>query len=315
MKVAIQGTYGSYSECAALCFFPNTPVELVPRWRYSDVFAAVDEGEADCMAIPIENTTEGSVYQYYNLLLEYAFDRGFRIVDELKLKIRHALIGLRGSKRPQIREVRSHYQALGQCREYLRKAGLTPIEVADTAGAAQEIKDHGWNHVAAIASVQAAADMGLDALDTDIQDRADNYTRFLLVKRGESGNPLPDTPVAKCSVVFCIPNVEGSLFRTLAAFGTRKNVSLIRVESRPLAGTIPQWTRFGQEHQEGDERGVWDLVYYADFLAPGNRVCAVLEHLKDNVLERDGDTALQVVGIYPNGRLLDKTGEPWRRQS
>lgn len=315
MKVAIQGTYGSYSECAALSFFPGAEVELVPRWRYADVFAAVDSGEADCMAIPIENTTEGSVYQYYNLLLEYAFDRRFRIVDELKLKIRHALIGLPGSRLPDIREVRSHYQALGQCREYLRKAGLTPIEVADTAGAAQEIKANAWNHVAAIASVQAALDMGLQTLDTDIQDRSDNYTRFLLVKREEEDDRIPETAVAKCSVVFCIPNVEGSLFRTLAAFGTRKNVSLIRVESRPLAGTIPQWTRFAQEHKEGEERGVWDLVYYADFLAPANRVRAVLDHLRDLVLENNGDTALQVVGIYPNGRLLDRTGEPWRKQS
>lgn len=313
MKVAIQGTFGSYSECAALSFFPDTAVELVPRWRYADVFAAVDCGEANCMAIPIENTTEGSVYQYYNLLLEYAFDRGFRIVDELKLKIRHALIGLPDSDLASIREVRSHYQALGQCREYLRKAGLTPIEVADTAGAAQEIQAKGWTHVAAIASVQAARDMGLKTLATDIQDRSDNYTRFLLVESGDGEEPIPAAEVVKCSVVFCIPNVEGSLFRTLAAFGTRKNVSLIRVESRPLAGTIPQWTRFAQEHQDGEERGVWDLVYYADFLAPGNRVRAVLDHLRDLVLEKDGDTALQVVGIYPNGRLLDKTGEPWRK--
>ncbi|MBM3737356.1 MAG: bifunctional chorismate mutase/prephenate dehydratase [Acidobacteria bacterium] len=311
MRVAIQGTHGSYSECAARSFFPGCEVELVPRWRYSDVFAAVDTGEAGCMAIPIENTTEGSVYQYYNLLLEYAFDKQFRIVDELKLRIRHALIGNPGAELADIREVRSHYQALGQCREYLRKAELTPVEVADTAGAAQELKEKGWTHVAAIASVQAARDMGLSVLARDIQDRADNYTRFLLVQREVDGR-VPDVPVAKCSVVFCIPNVEGSLFRTLAAFATRRGVSLIRLESRPLVGAIPQWTRFAQEHTEGEERGVWDLVYYVDFLAPGVRVPSVIEHLRDLVLEKGGETALQVVGVYPNGRLIDRTGEPWR---
>jgi prephenate dehydratase len=303
MRVAIQGTRGSYSECAALSFFPNSNVDLVPRWRYADVFAAVDSGEADCMAIPIENTTEGSVYQYYNLLLEYAFDKQFRIVDELKLRIRHALIGNPGAALADIREVRSHYQALGQCREYLRSVGLTPVEVADTAGAALELKEKGWGHVAAIASVQAASDMGLTVLARNIQDRDDNFTRFLLVQR-EEVDRVPDAETAKCSVVFCIPNVEGSLFRTLAAFATRRNVGLIRLESRPLVGAIPQWTRFAQ--------GPWDLVYYVDFHAPGKRVLAVVDHLRDLVLEINGDTALQVVGIYPSGRMFDLTGEPWR---
>ncbi len=310
--MAIQGTHGSYSECAALNFFPGRTVELVPRWRYADVFEAVDTGVAGYMAIPIENTTEGSVYQYYNLLLEYAFDKGFRIVDELKLRIRHALIGARGSTRESIREVRSHYQALGQCREYLRRSGLTPIEVADTAGAVQEILREGWTHCAAVASVQAAQDSGMQVLEAGIEDRDDNYTRFLLVRRDLEGS-LPDCEQVKCSVVFCIPNEEGSLFRTLAAFGTRRGVSLIRVESRPLAGTIPQWTRFAREHHAGDERGVWDLVYYADFLAPADRIHAVLDHLRDLVLEKAGETALQVAGIYPNGPLIDKTGEPWRK--
>jgi len=309
IRVAIQGELGSNSECAGLDFFPQS--QIVPCRDYGDVFRALENGAADRLAIPIENSTAGSIYPYYDLLLQYATSHQFQICGELKLKIRHNLLGLPGTKISSITEVRSHYQALDQCREYLAKNGLRPVAVYDTSGAAKEIREQGLAGIAAIASTQAAADFGLEVLAPNIQDRTDNYTRFLCVTKGAT-DPVT-APMAKTSVAFCIANVEGSLFRTLAAFGSRRNVNLIRIESRPLTGTMTRWMRYQRQHSEGQDDGVWDLVYYVDFVAPTDKTASVLSHLGELVLERDGLPALQVLGTYAEGGLRDLTGSPWRK--
>jgi len=312
IRVAIQGELGAYSECAALDFFLGQDVKIVPCRDYSDLFDAMDAGLADCMIIPIENSSAGSVYPYYDLLLDYAIERGFRITSERKLRIRHNLIACQGAKLADIREVWSHVQAIDQCRNFLRTHKLVGKAGYDTAGAVKDIVKLGRHDVAAIASVQAAVDLGMEILDRDIQDNRDNYTRFLKVEREAVAKP--DYEISKTSVVFCIANVQGSLFNALAAFGTRTNVSIIRAESRPLIGTFTKWRKFARKHREGEDVGVWDLLYYLDFVAPTVKCPFVIEHLHDFVLKQDGDSALQVLGSY-NAEipLRDITGEPWRQ--
>ncbi len=80
------------------------------------------------MVIPIENTTAGSIYNYYDLLLEYASAHNFRIWSEKSLLIRHCLIGSRGARLKDIRTVRSHYAALAQCRNWLKQHHFNPVE-------------------------------------------------------------------------------------------------------------------------------------------------------------------------------------------
>jgi prephenate dehydratase len=187
---------------------------------------------------------------------------------------------------------------------------LNRTAVYDTSGAAKEIREGHLKGIAAIASTQAAADFGLDILAPDIQDRGDNYTRFLSVRSGL--DPASAPAMAKTSVAFCIANVEGSLFRTLAAFGSRRNVNLIRIESRPLIGTSTSWSRYVRQHPVDRDDGIWDLVYYVDFVAPADKTRSILDHLRELVLERDGIPALQVLGTYAEGGLRDLTGTPWR---
>lgn len=90
--VAIQGVKGAYSECAALDFFGGA--EILECKDYADLFSALASGRANRLVIPIENSSAGSVYPYYDLLLEYATEHGFRICGELKLRIRHNLVAL-----------------------------------------------------------------------------------------------------------------------------------------------------------------------------------------------------------------------------
>ena len=312
-RVAIQGEPGSYSECAALDFFAGEDAQIVPCRDYPDLFRAVNEGTADCMVIPIENSAAGSVYPYYDLLLEYATEHGFRVVSERKLRIRHNLIAHQDAKLEEITEVWSHFQALDQCRVFLQSHGMRMKAVYDTAGAVQEIAEQGLRHVAAVGSAQAAADNGMKILARNITNHVDNYTRFLRVEK----NPPPVIAAGKvkATVVFCIANREGSLFRTLAAFGSRRGVGIIRMECRPLIGTLSQrWSKFTRQHGDGEDEGVWDLLYYLDFLAPAAKCDAVLEHLSELVLESGGDKAMQLLGCYDaNIPLRDITGEPWRK--
>lgn len=311
VRVAIQGEKGAYSECAALDFFRGQPVEIVPQRDYADLFECLKDGGADCMAIPIENSSAGSVFPYYDLMLAHTTSHGFRIAGELKLRIRHNLIAHPDAEISGIQRVQSHYQALDQCAGFLRSRGMTAQTVYDTAGAAKEIARQRILDVAAIASVQAAHDLGLKILARDIQDRSDNYTRFLLVDRGREPLPVPD-PV-KASVVFCIPNEQGSLFRAMAPFGTRRDVSVIRIESRPLTGTSSAWRKFARARSGSEDEGVWDLLYFIDFTAPAAKYQAVLDHLRDLVLEKEGALAMQVMGYYPVGQVRDITGELWRK--
>jgi prephenate dehydratase len=311
-RVAIQGEQGSYSECAALDFFHEEGATVVPCRDYPDLFRALNSGDVDCMVIPIENSSAGSVYPYYDLLLEYAMEHGFRIASEHKLRIRHNLIAHLGVELSDLTEVWSHFQALDQCAGFMESHGLRTRSAYDTAGAVKEIMKQDLRHVGAVASVQAAIDSGMNILAPNIQDQDDNYTRFLHI--GKLAAPQRFPARTKSSVVFCIPNVEGSLFRTMAAFGSRRDVTLIRIESRPLIGTSSSWRKFARDHKPGEDQGVWDLLYYVDFIAPGTKTESVIEHLRELVLEKDGDTGLQVLGYYDADiPLRDITGVPWRK--
>lgn len=311
MKVAIQGALGSYSECAARSLVAEPAI--VPCKDYPELFENITSGRADCMVIPMENSTAGSVYPYYDLLLEHAAKHRFRITKELKLIIRHNLIGHPDAKFSDIREVRSHPQALEQCIGFIRRNKLEANPSYDTAGAVDEILGKSLKHVAAIASVQAAKDRGWTMLRENIQDQGvDNTTRFVVIQPDADAD-LAKAPRVKVSLAFCIANVPGSLYRTLAPFGARSDVSIIRMESRPLVGTNTSWRKLVRQHKGKEDKGIWDLVYYLDFTCPGKRVDAVLKQLEDLVLRNKKERAIQVFGRYlPANTRADGTKKPWR---
>ncbi|HEY4364269.1 MAG TPA: prephenate dehydratase domain-containing protein [Bryobacteraceae bacterium] len=311
MRVAIQGALGSYSECAA-----KTLVEdpyIVPCKDYPDLFDAIARGRADCMVIPMENSTAGSVYPYYDLLLEHATRHDFRITKELKLIIRHNLIGHPDAKFGDITEVRSHPQALEQCIGFIRKNKFEANPRYDTAGAVDEMMQRSLKHVAAVASVQAAKDHGWTILRRNIQDQhEDNTTRFVVIQPGPD-QVLTKAKRVKVSLAFCIENVPGSLYRVLAPFGAHSDVGIIRIESRPLVGTTTSWRKLVQRHEGKGDKGIWDLVYYLDFACPGVKVDGVLKKLEGLVLKNKTERAIQVFGRYlPENTRVDGTKKPWR---
>lgn len=237
MIVAFQGEHGAYSE-EAIYQKLGRGVKTLPCRTFDDLFSAVESGEADLAAVPIENSVAGSINRTYDLLLE----RDLKVWGEIMLHVRHHLMAPPGTKIEDITHVRSHPQALAQCERYLTQRGMTAVPWYDTAGSAKELSQHPEPNVAAIASALAAEIYGLEVLDSDIQDLSWNYTRFFLVGHHEHERQDP----SKTSIVFATAHSPGALHACLGEFAQR-GINLTKIESRPRRNRP------------------WHYVFYLDF--------------------------------------------------
>lgn len=278
IRIAFQGETGAFSEEALRGFVADA--EAVPLPSFEKVFEALESEAVERAVIPIENSLFGSVHACYDLLrMHEAF-----IIGELQLRIRHNLIAAPGAALDDIRVVRSHPQALGQCRDFLRTrlSSAEAVAAYDTAGAVRDLARNGAPGEAAIGSARAAAVYGLDILEADIENNHRNYTRFLLLSRERAlPSPRPDVrPDWKTSIVFSMrANVPGALFKSLAVFALRE-LDLFKIESRPLAGS------------PGNYR------FYLDVLgsASDKPVELALDHLREIA------SYLKVLGSYRSGK-------------
>lgn len=223
--VAFQGEHGAYSEEAARQHF-GEGIATLPCTALENLFAAVEQGQADAAVVPVENSTAGSINKSYDLLL----DHDLKVHGEIVLRVHHCLLIAPNTAAP-IAEVRSHPQALAQCERYLNRHGFKAVPWYDTAGSAKDLAANPAEGVAAIASKFAAATYGLQVVDENIEDLHNNYTRFFVVAKGEA----PRSDRAKTSLVFAVPNTPGSLYAALGEFASRK-INLSKLESRPRRG-------------------------------------------------------------------------------
>ena len=249
--VAFQGELGAFSEEAVRTWF-GTSAEPVPCREFREVGDAVRDRKATAGLLPVENTLAGTVQLSYDVLAE----PDFRVIGEVILPIRHFLLGLPGATLADIRKVISHPVALAQCVRFLSKhRELEAVAVYDTAGAAREVAERKDPALAAIASFRAAERYGLTVLEGDLQDRSDNQTRFLVIRREET-EPFPEESLRpdsgwKTAVLVETENRPGSLVEVLLPLAN-EGVNLSKLESRP--GVTPWSYRFFLE-LEGDPRG------------------------------------------------------------
>jgi len=236
-NIAFQGERGAYSEEAIYQFF-GPEVETQPCQRFEDIFKAVESGAASYGALPVENSTAGSINQAYDLLLEH----DLRIWGEVILRVRHALLAPPGVASDEIQRVRSHPQALAQCERYLNHRGWTPETAYDTAGSARGLAATPESGVAAIASQLAGQLYGLEMLDYGIEDSFHNYTRFFILCHQDP----PRAERNKTSVIFATRHMPGALHACLEEFASR-NINLTKIESRPRRDRP------------------WHYVFYLDF--------------------------------------------------
>ncbi|MGV1005960.1 MAG: prephenate dehydratase [Candidatus Nanopelagicales bacterium] len=227
IQVAFQGELGANSHIAISEVFPLA--EPLPCSTFEDVFAAVRDGAAALAMIPIENSLAGRVSDVYHLLPR----AGLHITGERFLPIRHQLLALPGTELPQLVSVESHVMALGQCRESIRRLGLSPLVVADTAGAAKDVATAGDRSRGAIASALAGRIYGLEVLAENIEDADHNTTRFLVLSREpEDVDPAADLIT---TLVFRVRNVPAALYKALGGFATN-GVNMTKLESYMVDG-------------------------------------------------------------------------------
>ena len=174
-RCAYQGAPGAFSHEACIDLRPWD--EAVAYESFEAAIAALKSGEVGCALLPVENTTVGRVEPAASLVE----DAGLTVMSEVWRPIRMALMGPPGSRLGSVRTAESHPAALGQCSATLTELGIQPVEAFDTAGAAQAVAEAGDPTRAAVAPVRAAEVYQLSILRNDIQDSADNRTRFVLL--------------------------------------------------------------------------------------------------------------------------------------
>ena len=223
--VACQGVEGAYSQRAAVKLFKRPSILYFKT--FESVFSAIESGLCRYGVLPIENSSAGSVKKVYDLMLGH----DFKIVRSARLKIDHSLLALPDVKREDIREIFTHEQAIGQCAGYLERFGkdvkITRCE--NTAQAAQMLMLIGRRDAAAIASADCAQLYGLRCLEHDIQDRANNYTRFICISKNLEIYPGAD----HTSVMMTLKHQPGALCRALSLFNML-GINLTKLESRPI---------------------------------------------------------------------------------
>lgn len=268
--IAFQGSPGANSHRAAIEAAPDA--FPLPCFSFEDALEAVKDGRAGQAIIPIENSQHGRVADIHFLLPE----SGLSIVGEYFMPIHHALMALGDGP---FEAAYSHPQALGQSRFFLRERGIVPLSHADTAGAAAFVAEKADPKVAAIAPAIAAELYGLNIIAENVEDSADNMTRFVILAADALAGDKLDGSEAITTFVFEVKNIPAALYKAMGGFATN-GVNMTKLES------YQQGTSFSATQ------------FYADIIgAPGDpAVDRALEECAFHSKE------LRILGTYPQAR-------------
>jgi len=222
--VACPGVEGAFTQkaCDKLFKRPN----IMHFTGFEGVFSAVESGLCEYGVVPIENSTAGSVTKIYNLLQR----KDVRIVRSTRLKIDLNLAAPKNVKPGDVKVIYSHEQAINQCSEFLETLGKVEIvQCENTAIAAELVAKSGRTDVAAICSYDCLEVYGLNCLSADVQDKANNHTRFICISKNLEIYPGAD----RTSLLLTLPHTPGALHKALAKFYAL-GINLLKLESRPL---------------------------------------------------------------------------------
>jgi len=236
VKVAYLGPVASYSHMAAISRFGRM-TEYLSFNSIKDVFLEVEKGNADYGCVPIENSTEGAVNYTYDMFV----DSDLKICSEVMLEIRHCLLSKEKDMK-KIKQIFSHPQSFAQCRNWLESnlPGVKLIEVSSNSKGAELATK--MKNSAAVAGELAAITYKLNILASDIQDIADNITRFFII-----GNQInKKTSDDKTSIMVSIKDKVGALYSLLRPF-QKYGINLTNIESRP------------------SKKKAWDYLFFVDF--------------------------------------------------
>jgi chorismate mutase / prephenate dehydratase len=266
LKIAYFGPEATFTHLAAIKNFGNQ-ADFIPVKSIADVFEEVENDRADYGVVPIENSTEGII----NHTLDMFIDSDLTICSEIMMKISQNLIS-REKDISKISKIYSHPQPIAQSRNWIEDnlPNAQLFEVASTSVASGLVSKTSGS--AAIASKLAASLFKLNILASNIEDKADNMTRFLVI-----GRSFPETSGDdKTSILFSIKDRVGGLYDMLIPF-KKNGINLTKIESRP------------------SKRKAWEYIFFVDFIG----------HVKNQKVKKALDELagkcqyLKVLGSYP----------------
>lgn len=266
LTIAYLGPAGTFSEAAAIKHFGHAALVL-PCASIDDVFRAVERGEAHYGVAPVENSTEGAVNRTLDMLLQSPL----HICGEVMLRVRQHLLR-RGDGLAGLEVVYSHAQSLAQCHEWLHQQlpGVRTIRVTSNGEAARMAAEN--PAAAAIAGELAAERHGLVIVARDIEDDANNSTRFLVLGHEATAPSGRD----KTSLAVSARNRPGALLDLLTPLA-RHQIGLTKLESRPA------------------RNGAWEYVFYIDI--EGHRDDA---NIQAALQQMDAHCSfMKILGAYP----------------
>ena len=222
--VACQGVAGAYSQIACGKLFRGADIMYFNN--FDAVFSAIESGMCEYGVMPIENSTAGSVNQIYDLMAQHSC----YVVRSIRMKIDHNLLVKKGTKLEDIHEIFSHEQAINQCAGFIKSLkGVKVTVVENTAMAAKMVAESDRTDVAALSSHACASLYGLDCLADSVQDKGNNYTRFICISKNLEIYPGAD----RTSIMCVVPHRSGSLYKVLSRFFAL-GINLQKLESRPI---------------------------------------------------------------------------------
>lgn len=242
--------------------------EILNFNTHRELVEGVESGKVDFAILPIENSIVGEVRDSIDLINK----RNIYIVGEVKHKIEHNLLGIKGSKIEDIKRVYSHEQALMQCSEFLGEyPEWEKIRMNNTALSAKYIGDTGNEENACIANMETRKMYNLELLKPDINNEKENFTRFFIV----SNKNLICENSEKISVITSTKNESGALIKLLKVFSDY-GLNMVNLKSRPKTNKL------------------WEYYFYIDF--EGNLEEEKVEKALEEIREKS--IYLQILGNY-----------------
>ena len=262
-KIAIQGELGAYSHIAAENLYKEPEVKTCTT--FEETFKQAYNDPSCKIVIPIENSLAGRVADIHYLLPKYKL----QIHGEHFQAVEHNLLCKPNATISDIKFVRSHAQAIGQCQNLIIKKKFKPIISADTAGSAKDLAEGKDKTIAAIASELSAKIYNLKILEKNIEDEKGNVTRFLIMGKNIEQPEFKEEKKFITSCIFRVKSEPSALYKCLGGFATNQ-VNLTKLESFSVKNTFDQANFYldleGHLEQPGVKKALEELGFHTENL-------------------------------------------------
>jgi prephenate dehydratase len=263
IKIAFQGEKGAYSHIACEEIFKGAEIKNCKT--FEETFKTAFENESFKAIIPLENSLAGRVADIHYLLTKYKL----QIYSEHFQKVEHCLLSRQDAELKDIKYVRSHAQAIGQCQEIIKKNNFKSIISADTAGSAKDLAAGKDNFIAAIASELAAKIYNLKILRKNIEDEAGNVTRFLVMGKNVKQPDYNENKKYITTCIFRLKSKPSALHKSLGGFATNQ-INLTKLESFSVKNTFDQTNFYldleGHIEQKTVQKSLEELGFHTESL-------------------------------------------------